>query len=139
MKANPQRFALVVLVAVCGLAFGLAMGAAIGASLGELMRLWSPAVFVLVLAAVAFEAWRLRRKPTRSAEPLFDGDEATRRRSTRLPVIVFCGCVVGGGIAVALHAIRGSVDSTDALLILGIVIGAGLPTFVDLKRARRGN
>jgi uncharacterized membrane protein YedE/YeeE len=133
MSVHGRRFRSLVFGAVVGLGFGLAMGAAIGVGLAALADLWFPSILFLVAAAVGYELWRFRQKP----RPSNDTQVTAGRGRIRVPLLLFGGCVAGGALGVAIAAVRGSIDASAIAILIGIVIGAALPTFVDLSRTRR--
>jgi hypothetical protein len=133
MSVHGRRFRSLALGIVLGLGLGLAIGAAMGLALAALADLWLPSVLLLIAAVVGYELWRLRQKPRHSN----DTEVTAGPGRIRLPLLLFGGCVAGGALGVAIAAARGSIDASAIAILIGIVIGAALPTFVDLSRTRR--
>jgi hypothetical protein len=132
MRLLGQRAFFLLVAAV----YGLALGLAIVAALLLLARLWSPAPFVVGAAVVIFELWRLRGG--RKAAARRTSREISARPRVPTPIVLFVAIIIGGLIAFAVAALRGAADSTSIALLVGIVIGAGVPAFVDMSHLRRG-
>ena len=133
MSVDMRRIRSLLLGGVVGGGLGVAIGVVIGVGLAALADAWFPAVLLLVAAVFVFELWRLRQKPRPS-----DDDERAAGGRRRLPLLLFGACVVGGGLGFAIAAAQGGVDASAIAVLGGLVIGAALPTLVDLSRARRG-
>ncbi len=135
MSVALKRGALYLVAAGYGLGFGVAIAFALMLIAGISLI----ALYGVVAAALAFELSRfLRRK--RGGVDGVESDQLSDIKQTRvsLPILLFLACVVGGLIAFSIDAVRGTADRTSVALLVGISVGAGVPTAVDLALARRG-
>jgi hypothetical protein len=138
-----RRFATGLFIVVA-LVFGVAMGIVIGAIVIGVASFSRIALYGLVAAVLVYEGWRVlrtlwkrRRARSDGDESLVESDAELLRTHPRLPLWGFGGIAAGAFILLCYYIIRGDADNgVLAALIIGGLLGAALPTAVDLLRAR---
>jgi hypothetical protein len=138
-----RRFATGLFIVVA-LVFGVAMGIVIGAIVIGVASFSRIALYGLVAAVLVYEGWRVlrtlwkrRRARSDGDESLVESDAELLRTHPRLPLWGFGGIAAGAFILLGYYIIRGDADNgVLAALIIGGLLGAALPTAVDLLRAR---